>query len=300
MACWLACGSVLANEPPISGLVFAPDGQHLVAISQAGLRTFHWPDLEPQKSAACAASNLHALAFSPDRNRLAIAGGDPGEQGSVEVFSWPELRSMQLLTGHQDSATAVVWLNREEVVSSGLDHQLLRWRLEESGSPQVLLGHSRGVTTLCLVPGLLVSGSIDQNLRVWDLESWQQVRSLNNHTQTIHVARARPGDRPLPMIASISDDRSVRFWQPGIGRMVRFVRLESRPLDAAWLPDGSAIAVSCVDGSALLINPDTAEIVERLSGLTEWAYSLAVHPNGRELGLGGRRGEIIQIDLPKN
>ena len=37
------------------------------------------------------------------------------------------------------------------------------------------------------------------------------------------------------MVASASADRTIRIWQPTIGRLVRYVRLEAEPLSIAWL-----------------------------------------------------------------
>ncbi len=56
----------------------------------------------------------------------------------------------------------------------------------------------------------MVSTGIDQNLRVWDLESGKLIRSLNNHTLPVPDLALRPGETGLPMAASAGEDRTVR------------------------------------------------------------------------------------------
>ena len=78
------------------------------------------------------------------------------------------------------------------------------------------------------------------------------------------------------MVASAAGDRTIRFWQPTIGRVVRYVRLESAPLDIAWLNDESHSAAACVDGHVRIIDADTVEVRMDLPALdacpTRWPY----------------------------
>ena len=80
----------------------------------------------------------------------------------------------------------------------------------------------------------LVSAGVDQSVRVWDLESAKLIRSLNQHTKPVHALALRPTEVGLPMVASAAGDRTIRLWQPTIGRMVRYVRLDAEPLNIAW------------------------------------------------------------------
>ena len=81
------------------------------------------------------------------------------------------------------------------------------------------------------------------------------------------------------MVASISEDRTVRFWQPTIGRMVRFAKLESKPLDIVWLSDGRHVAVSCEDGHVRLIDPATVQVAADIPVFSSWAYCIAFPTN---------------------
>ncbi len=289
-----------AIEPPITALAFAPDGKSVVACSQAGLSVFAWPDLTGQKTIASTIPNLHALAFSPEGNYLAVGGGFPAEEGLIELFSWPAGESLGFFDGHDDSVLAVDWLDRTSIASAGLDHTIVLRHVETGVILNRLEGHSRGVTGLASLHSgtetTLVSAGIDQSLRVWDIQSGELVHSLVIHTRPVNTIALRPNSRGLPMVASLSEDKTVRFWQPTIGRMVRFVRLTSRPLDAAWLPDGSRLAVSNTDGRVRLINPDTVNVTDDLPALDGWAYALAVHPTEGHLLVGGRDGQLRRIE----
>jgi WD40 repeat protein len=113
------------------------------------------------------------------------------------------------------------------------------------------------------------------------------------------VRPSKDKDAP-PMVVTVSEDRSVRLWQPTIGRMVRFVRLNKAvPLAVRWTPDGTRIVISCSDGHVRVIDPDTAAVVQDLPAITGWAYSLDVHPNGREAVVGGADGAVRRVPLKR-
>ena len=283
--------------PPITSLAFSHDGKSVVACSQAGLHVYDFPTLNLQRMIEVEARNIHALAFSPDGDQLAVGGGNPATEGIIEIFSWPEGKSLRMLREHRDSVTAVAWRSASSLVSASLDRRIILWDLRTGSPIQQLEGHSRGVSSLCFLndKGTLVSTGVDQNIRVWDLASGELIRSLNNHTLPVHDLALRPDASGLPMIVSAGDDRTVRFWQPTIGRMVKFARLKEAPLNVAWLNNGSSIVAACADGAIRLVDPDSVEVTGEIQALNGWAYSLAVHPTDGSVVVGGPNAQVRRI-----
>ena len=288
-----------ATEPPITDLAFSPDGESLVACSQAGVRVYAWPELQLQHKLKLRMPNPHDLAFSPDGERLAIVGGSPADNGTVEVFSWPERESIAQFYDSADSEMAVLWTANHLLVTSSLDHQVRMWDLDTKSVTKKLSGHSRGVLAIASLPGQksLISAGIDQSLRVWDLDSGELIHSLSIHTKPVRALAVRPAQEGLAMVASASSDRTVRLWQPTIGRMVRFARLKSQPLCVEWILDGSAIVAGCTDGHIRFIDPEEVSVTRDQPIVDGWAYSLAVHPSDGSLAVGGSNATIRRVEI---
>jgi WD40 repeat protein len=301
--------SAIASEPPITALAFTPDGDSVIAASQAGLVVYSWPDLTRQRTINCSTSNLHCLAFFPAAALLAVGGGNPSEDGSVELFSWPAGKHVSTLIEHTDSVRAVAWLSKTRLASAGFDRSI---KIQETDlvrssqpSPQqqreslrTLNGHSQSVSALCLLNGerILVSADDDQSLRVWDLEKGEVIRSLNQHTKAVHDLALRPSDGGLPMIASAAGDRTIRFWQPTIGRMVRYVRLKSEPLSIAWL-DSDHIVAACVDGHIRVVDANDVAVTATQAAIDGWAYAIAVNAVDGTVAVAGSDGQIQRVEL---
>jgi WD40 repeat protein len=297
----LGTSTQCGQEPPITDLAFAPDGKSIVACSQNGLQVFSWPELKLQKkSEASAVNNLHCLVFSPDGKQLAVGGGNPSEEGIVEIFSWPDCKSLIKLSNHDDSVVSVVWQGNTKLFSASLDRLLMQWDVEQQKTIKIYQGHSRGVISVCILKdGELVTGGHDQSVRVWNSESGELIRSLNQHTNPINKMALRPFAEGLPMVASAAGDRTIRFWQPTIGRMMRYVRLESEPLDIVWTNDGTRVLAACVDGHVRVIDPVEVTVTQDLPTLDGWAYAIAIHPKDRSVVVGGINGQIRIIELPE-
>jgi WD40 repeat protein len=288
-----------AAEPPITAMAFSPTGAEVVSGSSSGLSVSRWPDLHPERSLRTNIANPHSLAFSPQGDRLAVAGGEPAEVGSLEILAWPDGKSLRVFDDHHDTIMAIAWIDQATIASAALDQHVHVYDTQSGNRVGDLQGHSRGVTSLGVLAGqnLLITAGIDQSLRVWNLASGELVRTLTMHTLPVHGIAVRPGEQALPLVASVGEDRTVRFWQPTIGRMVRFVRMESRPLDAQWLPDGSRLAVACTDGRVRVVDPDTVHVTWNVPAVDGWAYSLAVHPTDGTAVVGGFGGQIRRVDL---
>ena len=113
-----------------------------MCCSQQGVSVRTWPDLSIVSSWDTESPNLHDLAFSPNGNLLAVAGGIPGETGTVELFDWPKGKRLKTLNVHDDSTTSVAWIDDTTFMSAGLDHQVMIVDAESGKLEHTLSGHS--------------------------------------------------------------------------------------------------------------------------------------------------------------
>lgn len=295
----LICSLASATEPPVTAIAIAPNDEIVLSGSQEGIMRHTWPNLDPMDPLSTELTEVHDIQFSPDGSSVAAAGGHASEQGIVEVFQWPSGKLLSRKRYHDDTIESVVWIDDDSFATASLDTEVARWRIDGEYPHQRLIGHSKGVVSLEALPQnrILLTGSIDQTIRVWDLQRNQIVRTLDNHTAAIHTIRVRPTREGLPMIATTSDDRTVRFWQPTIGRMVRFCRLRATPLSACWTKTGDRLLVGCSDGDLRIIDPETARILETRKGIDGWIYVVQRRRDGDQFVIGGSDGELVSIQL---
>lgn len=287
----------------MTAAAFAPAGKTVVIGSQAGLRVLSWPDLKPLRKIDTELVHVHDLAFSPRGDRLLAAGGDPGVEGAVESFSWPEGKLLKKVAEHSDLVYAVDWSPDGKRWASAGGDNLCRVHDADSGKRLVTFdGHSKPVLALHFTPDgkAILSAGIDQALRLWDASNGKPLRALENHVGPVVGLALRPGyerDTPPPVFASVSSDRTVRLWQPTIGRLMRFKKLASAPLAVAWTPDGDRLLVSCADGKLRVIDADSLELLQEIPAGQGWGHTLAVPASGKAALVGSENGKVTRVEL---
>jgi len=296
LCCFLYSLSAIAIEPPITAIAFAPDGKSVVVGSQAGVKILTWPDLKFDRAISTELANVHDIAFSPDGVKLAVVGGSPAEKGTIELWQWPDGKLQRRFNPHKDVIHSLAWTADSRTIATASADQLVKLHDATTGKTKIAFeGHSRGVLAVVFLPGdkEVVTAGSDETLRLWDCATGKLERNLSNHTRAVTGLAVRPAsDRSeSPYLASIADDRTVRIWQPTLGRMVRFARVASEPRAIAWSRDGASIVVACKDGAIRVIDPDSVEMRATVPVVDGIAYSFVIAGDGSLL-VGGRDGQL--------
>ncbi|MEO8499083.1 MAG: hypothetical protein ABI614_28800 [Planctomycetota bacterium] len=288
-----------AAEPPITAAAFAPDGKSIVVGSQSGLRVYAWPELTHQQTRLISLAHVHDLAFSHDGKTLAAVGGRPAEVGNFELFDWPDAKLVDRQSISEDLLYRVAWQRDGEMLAvAGPDHKITL--LDRAANIVAQLeGHSQDVIAVAFLPdGHFISGSRDNTIRVWQQPGHKLIRTLNNHTNEIHDIAVRPSSAEPPFVlASSSADRTVRFWWPVAGRLMRFAKLPSPALDIEWTSDGTRLVAACADGHLRVIDPESVEITHDVEVGSAWLHTLAVAPDGASAFVGGTGGLMKAVKI---
>ena len=256
---WPVARLVMANQvsTPITALAATQDGQKVIVGSQRGIDVFDLATQERIHSWDTAMHNVHDIAFSPDWKSMVVAGGVPGELGSIELRHWPSGKLIRNLELHDDVVYSVAFNESgSHLVTASADEVCQVIEVGQTKASTRFTKHSRAVMASLFLNDsrTIVSASRDQTLRVWESETGEPIRTLHNHSNDVYALCLKPGDG-LPLVASASADRTIRFWQPTIGRMVRFIRLDAIPLNIAWNESGDRIFAGCDDGTLRIVDP---------------------------------------------
>ena len=284
-----------AAAPPVTAAAFTPDGKSVLVGSQAGIEVRSWPELKATGQLKTELAHVHDLAFAPNGRSLLAAGGTPAAAGVVEVWNWPDQKCVRRVEGHTDLVYRVAWApDGSRWATASADHTC-RVRAAETGKLLAKYdGHSRPVLAVAFLPDSksIVSAGVDQSLQVWTGDAGKPMRTLDNHVGAVNDLAVRPGtaaDVP-PVVVSAGDDRTVRLWQPTIGRLVRFARLPANPLAVAWAPAGDHLLVGGADGRLRVLDPDTLKVTAETTGPGGRVYAVVPKPGPGREGLAGGAG----------
>ena len=225
-------------------------------------------------------SHITKCEFSPKRDFLLIAGGDPGARGCVQCLNWPSMIKGQLIENQidgqpiSDVVTHVEWFpNGQQWIESHWNALSVVRRLDGTiqGS---FSGHIGPVT--CAIPWtdqLAVSCGLDQTIKLWKIQTGELVRSLDNHTAPVIALGRWETPEGKTLLISLGKDRTLRLWDPMIGRLIRFVKFSHAPVGMK-LTDGGAIWVRFENNSMSRASLPLLRIVETdtLEPEGSWAW----------------------------
>ena len=231
-------------------LAFSPNGDRLVSSDSTG-RVLLWD--------AATGERLGEAPFSPHIS--GSVGFYPDNDTVVALAPLEErLRSWPIAPGppsratfdHGDEVWALTFIPGTSLLASAGDDHLIRlWDVDQNALKSTLHGHETLVTAIATPPDgrILVSGDLQGNLRLWDLEAAEAPpRPLTSISGRARAMRWSPDGRHL---AVGGDSGRVLVWERATDRWVSLKTAGKDAYGVAWSPDGSILAAG---GHQRLIN----------------------------------------------
>ncbi|RVE43721.1 hypothetical protein evm_011636 [Chilo suppressalis] len=159
---------------------------------------------------------------------------------TVKVWNAPKGFCMSTLRTHKDYVRTLAYAkDKEQVASAGLDRAIFLWDVNtltaltasnNTVTTSSLVGNKESIYSLAMNPPgtILVSGSTEKVLRVWDPRNCSRLMKLKGHADNV---KALVVSQDGSQCVSGSSDGTIKLWSLSQQRCVSTIRVHS---EAVW------------------------------------------------------------------
>ena len=170
-----------------------------------------------------------------------------------------------------------------------------------SSAPELILqtGHSKVVQAVAFSPDkrYLASGSFDSTIKIWDVETGSELRSLSGHLGAVKALVWSPDGKWL---VSGGNDRTLRIWDVNSGQEARKFDEGDSTIEAiAVSGDGSMVASGGSGNKITVREVATGKATFNLEDHKSPITAIAFSPDGSVLASGSEDERVITWDLKK-
>ena len=251
-------------------------------------------------------SRLLALVRMLDREAHNLRGWDPEQ--------WPAFFAQQVHNRSMDMGLSYLTTSaKSRLLQLSAPHLVQIWctRRDSPELERTLTGHKGGVLAVAVTPDgrLAVSGSDDKTLKVWNLQTGQELITLSGHLDGVGAVAVMPYGR---YVISVGKDRKMKVWDLQIGRelftltrfrdAMRFLidLLRGRSPDVttvALTPDGHQAIAASGERTLKVWDLQTGQVKHTLKGHRGHVTAVAMMSDGRRAISGSEDGTLRVWDL---
>ena len=291
-------GTIIGHTQYIRGFALSRNGQTIATGNRERIRL--WDTVNMVQKAVLYEDDWGqwGLAFSPDGSLLASDSGP-----NIRIWDLATLTYKQTLKAYLGNS-----VGGSGIQAMGFSPDGYFFANGHTGEPTVWLwyagftrksilkGHRGRISALAFSSDsrTLASGSFDQTIRLWDIETDAHKMTLTGHTKRIESLAFSPDGNTL---ASASADGTVRLWHTlsGLPKATFIEYNES----VAFSPDGKTLAIGGDDAypTVRLRDVATGTQIASFAGHTAGVSHVAFSPDGSTLMSASYDGTILLWNL---
>ena len=239
--------TLMAHADSVNIVVFSSDGETIASAgNDRTIRLWNANTGELIKTLTGHIENANTVAFSPDGKTVASGSGkllylgggeDSGTCVGQEIRLWNANTGelIKTLIGHTSVVNSVVFSPDGKIIASGSGHwmgyegkasageEVRLWNANTGELIKTLTGHKDVVSSVAFSPdgnlivsgdwydwdGYLSSGTWSGEIRVWDAETGEHLKTLTGHTGGVSSVAFSPDGKTL---ASARTDGTILLW----------------------------------------------------------------------------------------
>jgi len=238
---------------------------------------------------------VRLIAASADLRFMATGG-----QGGAFVWDFQTAALVKRLKGDW-SVTALAFSPHSKFLAVASRGKIVAWDLATLEPVREFAGHRGEISRIQFSPDgqQLISASADNSVRVWSVETGDELHSVRTPGSPITDVAISPDGRMLATADTFLTN-NVKIWDLATETQLRALpKTNWTAQQCVFLPDGGLVTTG-PDRSVLLWNPDSAELVRSFPGITG-ATTLVMAlwaPNENTLAATCTDGSVYLWDLP--
>ncbi|KAF1869610.1 hypothetical protein Lal_00017185 [Lupinus albus] len=255
------------------------------------------------------ASSVNCLKIGRKSSRVLVTGG---EDHKVNLWTIGKPNAILSLSGHSSGIDSVSFDSCEVLVAAGAASGTIKlWDLEEAKIEplacnvslvvvRTLTGHRSNCTSVDFHPfgEFFASGSLDTNLKIWDIRKKDCIHTYKGHTRGVNAIRFTPDGR---WVVSGGEDNTVKLWDLTAGKLLHDFKshegqvqcIDFHPSEFLLATDPGNSLSACIypsqtslgsaDKTVKLWDLETFELIGSAGPETTGVRSITFNPDGRTL-----------------
>jgi WD40 repeat protein len=197
-----------------------------------------------------------------------------------------------VLQGHSDDVEDFVFISDHRGASVSRDYRIIVWNLDSGSIEKIILGHEKDVLSINYFDGRLYTSGDDMTLRIWDIESGQQLKLIGPFETETDTCAIDPANNRIVLGC---DDGFIRIFDIRNGDLIKSIPGHERAIKkVAVSPTTGDILSAAYDQQIFIWDCDNFELKQELPHHSAlWERSFNWTDDGRNVVAGSFDGTVL-------